>query len=47
TRNITTAIALETGKGEFGLGIALGIILLMVALPINILLYGIAKLPRT
>jgi len=47
TRNITTAIALETGKGEFGLGIALGIVLLMVALPINILLYGIAKLPRT
>ena len=44
TRNITTAIALETGKGEFGLGIALGIILLMVALPINILLYGISKL---
>lgn len=39
TRNITTAIALETGKGEFGLGIALGIILLMVALPVNILFY--------
>jgi len=38
TRNITTAIALETSKGEFALGIALGIVLLTVALGINILL---------
>ncbi len=37
TRNITTAIALETGRGEFALGIALGIILLAVALVLNIL----------
>ncbi|MEK7279583.1 MAG: ABC transporter permease [Nitrospirota bacterium] len=38
TRNITTAIALETGKGEFALGIALGMIMLTIALLINILL---------
>lgn len=37
TRNITTAIALETNKGEFTLGIALGLVLLVVALVINIL----------
>lgn len=37
TRNITTAIVLETAKGEFALGIALGMILLFVALLINIL----------
>jgi len=37
TRNITTAIAYETGKGEFALGIALGIILLVIALGINAL----------
>jgi tungstate transport system permease protein len=37
TRNITTAIAFETGKGEFSLGIALGIILLVIAFSINIL----------
>lgn len=37
TRNITTAIAYETGKGEIALGIALGIILLVIALGINIL----------
>ncbi len=38
TRNITTAIAFETGKGEFALGIALGIILLFVAFSVNVLL---------
>lgn len=38
TRNITTAIAYETSKGEFSLGIALGIILMMIALGINALL---------
>ena len=32
TRNITTAIALETSKGEFAQGIALGIVLLVLAL---------------
>ena len=37
TRNITTAIALETSKGEFALGIALGVVLLTVALAVNIL----------
>ena len=31
TRNIPTAIALETSKGEFAQGIALGIILLALA----------------
>ena len=43
TRTITTAIALETSKGEFGLGIALGIILLMIAFGINILLHRLQK----
>lgn len=37
TRNITTAIALETSKGEFSNGVALGAILLAVTLGINIL----------
>ncbi|WP_243545845.1 ABC transporter permease [Pseudodesulfovibrio tunisiensis] len=36
TRTITTAIALETGKGEFEMGIALGIVLLAVAFAVNI-----------
>jgi tungstate transport system permease protein len=38
TRNLPTAIALETSKGEFGFGLALGIILMTVALSINTLL---------
>jgi tungstate transport system permease protein len=43
TRNITTAIAFETGKGEFALGIALGLILLTVAFSINILFHYFQK----
>jgi tungstate transport system permease protein len=38
TRIITTAITLETAKGDFELAIALGIILLFLALIINIVL---------
>jgi tungstate transport system permease protein len=38
TRTMTTAIALETSKGEFAFGLALGIILMFVALIINLLL---------
>ena len=35
TRNITTAIALETSKGEFSQGIALGMVLLFLAVSLN------------
>ena len=35
TRTITTAIALETSKGEFAQGIALGIVLVAIALLVN------------
>ncbi|HZX27934.1 MAG TPA: ABC transporter permease [Telluria sp.] len=38
TRTITTAIALETSKGEFAQGIALGIVLVAVALAMNAVL---------
>ncbi len=40
TRTITTSIAMETSKGNFEQGLALGIILLIIALGINILLGG-------
>jgi tungstate transport system permease protein len=36
TRNITTSIALETSKGEFALGLALGTILLLVSFAVNL-----------
>lgn len=38
TRNITTAIALETSKGAFASGIALGLVLLLLALGLNLAL---------
>ncbi len=36
TRTITTAIALETNKGQFGMGVALGLVLLAIAFCVNI-----------
>jgi tungstate transport system permease protein len=39
TRNIPTAIALETSKGEFAQGIALGIVLLVMAFSLNLSLH--------
>jgi tungstate transport system permease protein len=38
TRTLTTAIALETSKGEFAFAMALGLILLTLALMVNLLL---------
>ncbi|MGE5664329.1 MAG: ABC transporter permease [Deltaproteobacteria bacterium] len=38
TRTMTTAIALETSKGEFAFGMALGIVLMTVALGVNVFL---------
>jgi len=38
TRTMTTAIALETSKGEFAFGMALGIVLMAVALFVNLFL---------
>lgn len=43
TRTMTTAIALETGKGEFATGIALGVILLAIALVVNASLAWLRK----
>lgn len=38
TRTMTTAIALETSKGEFETGLALGILLLIIAFLVNFIL---------
>jgi tungstate transport system permease protein len=47
TRVLTTAITLETGMGEFGFSIALGIILLIIALivvvTLNIITSGLSR----
>ena len=44
TRTMTTAIALETSKGEFETGLALGILLLLVTF---ILTFSLSWLQRT
>jgi tungstate transport system permease protein len=49
TRTITTAIALETSKGDFAQGIALGMVLVAIALLMNgalMLLQGDAHMAR-
>ena len=43
TRTLTTAIALETSKGEFELGIALGLILMVIAFIVNFTLHWMVK----
>jgi tungstate transport system permease protein len=43
TRVMTTTIALETDKGNFELALALGIILLVISLSINLVLHSIQK----
>jgi tungstate transport system permease protein len=44
TRTMTTAIALETSKGNITLALALGMILLTIALVVNVALMGIRRL---
>jgi tungstate transport system permease protein len=41
TRVMTTAIALETSKGELALALALGIVLMTLALAVNALVYSV------
>lgn len=43
TRTITTAIALETGKGQFADGIALGLVLIFIAFIVNVSLSFLRK----
>lgn len=43
TRTMTTAIALETSKGEFELGLALGMLLLIIAFALNFALSWLNK----
>ena len=43
TRVLTTATVLETGRGDFGMAIALGLILLLLAYLVNMALTGIQQ----
>ena len=43
TRVLTTAIALETGKGDFALALGLGFVLILLALTINGLIHTLSR----
>lgn len=43
TRALTTAIALETGKGDFALALALGFILILLAVLVNWLIHTLTR----
>ena len=46
TRVMTTAIALETSKGNLALALGLGVILLILALAVNGAAYAVSSLAR-
>lgn len=43
TRVLTTAIALETGKGEFALALGLGFVLIGLAISVNLLIHWLSR----
>ncbi|MDF1776834.1 MAG: ABC transporter permease [Rhizobiaceae bacterium] len=46
TRVLTTAIALETGKGDFSLALGLGFILIALAIAVNMAIHAISRTER-
>ena len=46
TRTITTAISLETNKAEFAMGIALALVLILIAFAVNLAIHALKRLDR-
>ncbi len=46
TRVLTTAIALETGRGDFGLALGLGLVLIALAVAVNVAIHMLARTER-
>ncbi|MEM6408279.1 MAG: ABC transporter permease [Pseudomonadota bacterium] len=46
TRVLTTAIALETGKGEFALALALGFVLIALTIAVNLIIHWLGQTER-
>ena len=46
TRVLTTAIALETGKGDFALALALGFVLIGMAIAVNLAIHWLTQTER-
>ena len=47
TRVLTTAIALETGKGNFALALGLGFVLIALAIAVNLALHMLTRTERS
>lgn len=47
TRVLTTAIALETGKGQFGMALALGFVLITLAIVVNLTVHIMSRTERS
>ncbi|MCK0096049.1 ABC transporter permease [Yoonia sp. F2084L] len=47
TRVLTTAIALETGKGNFSLALGLGFVLITLAIILNLLIHSLSRTERS
>ena len=47
SRVLTTAIALETGKGDFALAIGLGLVLIGLAIAVNLAIHSVSQTERT
>jgi tungstate transport system permease protein len=47
TRVLTTAIALETSKGNLAMALALGLILIALAIGVNLAVHGLSRTERT
>ena len=46
TSTITTAVSLETNKGEFAMGIALAMVLIFIAFLVNLAIFALKKLDK-
>lgn len=47
TRALTTAIALETGKGDFAMAIGLGVVLIGLAVAVNVAIHMLSRTERS
>lgn len=46
TRTMTTAITLETGRGNLGLAVALGLVLITITVAVNAVAYAVGQWSR-
>ncbi len=46
TRVLTTAIALETGKGDFAMALGLGLVLIGLAVTVNLMIHWLTGTER-